>query len=253
MSTFAGYGAEHEETMRLYCASLPEGHRRRYAALEAVKRGRGGIMYVATVLGMSRRTIYTGIRELAAMDPGDGSPPQRPSGDPQRVRRRGGGRPKAGARQPGLKSACARILEAHGAGSPTDPDVVWTHLKPMQLAAELARAVSRSVATRRPDCCATPAIVAVRCARRSSPATSIPRRAIASFAVSIRCAGKHAPPATPCCASTRRKRSCSATCIAPVSATAPTLSSSTTTISAILPPAGWCRMASTTTSTIAAS
>jgi hypothetical protein len=98
---------------------------------------------------MSRRTIYTGNRELAAMDPGDGSRPQRPSGDPQRVRRRGGGRPKAGARQPGLKSACARILAAHGAGSPTDPDVVWTHLKPMQLAAELARcgfAVGRNTA-----------------------------------------------------------------------------------------------------------
>jgi len=102
MSTFEGYGAEHEQTMRLYCASLPEDHRRRYAALEALKLGRGGIMYVATVLGMSRRTIYIGIRELAAMDPGDGSRPQRPSGDPQRARRRGGGRPKAGVRQPGV-------------------------------------------------------------------------------------------------------------------------------------------------------
>ncbi|WP_216819144.1 hypothetical protein [Thiohalocapsa sp. ML1] len=123
MGTFAGYGAEHEKTMRLYCASLPEDHRRRYAAIEALKIGRGGIMYVATVLGMSRRTIYTGIRELAAMDLGDGSPPQRPSGDPQRIRRRGGGRPKAGARQPGLKSACEPIPEAHGTGNPTDPDV----------------------------------------------------------------------------------------------------------------------------------
>jgi hypothetical protein len=102
MSTFAGYGAEHEQTMRLYCTSLPEDHRRRYAALEALMIGRGRIMYVATVLSISRRTIYTGIRELAAMDPGDGSPPQRPSGDPQRARRRGGGRPKAGVRQPGV-------------------------------------------------------------------------------------------------------------------------------------------------------
>ena len=81
---------------------------------------------------MSRRTLYTGIRELQAMDTGDSGPPARPSGDPQRVRRRGGGRPKASERQPGLRSACERILEANSAGSPTDPGVVWTHLKPMQ-------------------------------------------------------------------------------------------------------------------------
>jgi hypothetical protein len=39
----AGYRAENEKTMR---ASLPEDHRRRYAALEALKLGRGGIMFV---------------------------------------------------------------------------------------------------------------------------------------------------------------------------------------------------------------
>lgn len=83
---------------------------------------------------MSRRTIYTGIRELAAMDTGDGGPPPRPSGDPQRVRRRGGARPNANARQPSLRPACARILAANSAGNQTDPGVVWTHLKPMQLA-----------------------------------------------------------------------------------------------------------------------
>ena len=57
MSEFSGYGHEHEEFMRLYCTSLPEDHRRRYAAVEALKIGRGGITYVAAVLGMSRRTI----------------------------------------------------------------------------------------------------------------------------------------------------------------------------------------------------
>ena len=80
MGEFPGYGQEHEELMRLYCASLPEDHRRRYAAVEALKIGRGGITYVAEVLGMSRRTIYTGIRELEAMGEDGGSPPQRPSG-----------------------------------------------------------------------------------------------------------------------------------------------------------------------------
>jgi hypothetical protein len=151
MSEDCGYGSEHEDMMRLYCASLPEDHRRRYAAIEALKLGRGGIAYVARVLGMSRRTIHTGIRELNEMDASGRWPPQRPSGDAARVRRTGGGRPKATQRQPGLKENCEAILEAHGAGSPTDPRVRWTDLNPGRLAAELLRRgfdVGRNTAAR---------------------------------------------------------------------------------------------------------
>jgi hypothetical protein len=137
MSEFPGYGQEHEGTMRLYFRSLPEDHRRRYAGIEALKIGLGGIAYIARVLGMSRRTIYAGIRELEAMGEDGGGPPRRPSGGAKRVRRPGGGRPKAVQRQAGLEDAFQDILEAHSAGSPTDPDVRWTDLKPMQLADEL--------------------------------------------------------------------------------------------------------------------
>ena len=42
-------------------------------------------------------------------------------------------------RKSGLEQAFDDILEAHSAGSPTDPSVVWTDLKPMQLAGELLR------------------------------------------------------------------------------------------------------------------
>lgn len=73
------------------------------------------------------------------MDSGDGGPPPRPSGDPRCVRRRVGGRPKASERQPGLKLAYAHVLAANSAVSPTDLGVVWTDLKPMQLAADLMR------------------------------------------------------------------------------------------------------------------
>ncbi|MGB5834464.1 MAG: hypothetical protein WBG92_21090 [Thiohalocapsa sp.] len=125
--------------MRLYCASLPEDHRRRYAAVEALKIGRGGISYVAEVLGMSRRTIYTGIRELDAMHEDNGSPPRRPSGDAERIRHPGGGRPRATQRQAGLEQTLEDILEVHSTCSPTDPSVSWTDLKPMQLAGELLR------------------------------------------------------------------------------------------------------------------
>jgi hypothetical protein len=151
MSEFRGYDRAHEDTMRLYCASLPEDHRRRYGAVEALKIGRGGITYVAQVLGMSRRTIYSGIRELEAMGEDDGSPPRRPSGNAKRIRRPGGGRPRATRRQVGLEQTFEDILEAHSAGSPTDPRVFWTDLKPMQLAGELLRRgfeVGRNTAAR---------------------------------------------------------------------------------------------------------
>jgi hypothetical protein len=132
-----GYEAAHEDVMRCYYRSLPEDHRRRYAAVEALKIGYGGIAYVARVLGMSRRTIYAGIVELDAMGSDDPERPQRPGGAAKRVRRPGGGRPKAAQRQAGLERTVGDILEGHSAGSPTDETVRWTDLKPLQLAREL--------------------------------------------------------------------------------------------------------------------
>jgi hypothetical protein len=116
-----------------------------------VKIGFGGVAYVARVLGMSRRTLYTGIRELEQMREGDPNHPQRPSGDAKRIRRPGGGRPPLTQDEPVLSEALGEVLEAHSAGSPTDPLVRWTDLKPMQLARELVDlgvAVSRNTAAK---------------------------------------------------------------------------------------------------------
>jgi hypothetical protein len=137
MSYFPGYEKSHEQEMRTYFRSLPEDHRRRYAALEAQKIGFGGVAYLSKVLGISRETIYRGIRELEDMCKDDADPPQRPSGGEDRIRRRGGGRRKEVERQPGLEATAEYILEAHSAGSPTDENVRWTDLKPLQLAQEL--------------------------------------------------------------------------------------------------------------------
>ena len=125
MNDFAGYETVHEEAMRLYCRSLPEDHRRRYAAIEALKIGYGGVAYVARVLGMSRRTIHTGIRELEQMGDDDPDHPKRPSGDAGRVRRPGGGRPPITERKPLLESVLQEVLDVHSAGSPTDENVRW--------------------------------------------------------------------------------------------------------------------------------
>mgnify|MGYP006298896979 FL=1 len=116
---------------------MPEDHPRRYAEIEALKIDYGGIAYVARVLGMSRRTIHTGIRELEQMGDDGSDDPKRPSGDAGRVRRRGGGRPPIIERNPLLKSVLQEGLDVHSAGSRTDERVRWTDLKPLQLAQRL--------------------------------------------------------------------------------------------------------------------
>jgi hypothetical protein len=80
------YEAATEERMRGFYQTLSEKDRRRYAALEARRLGRGGIGYVAEVLGCSRRTIERAADEVEQLphDPAAG-----------RVRCRGAGRKKS--------------------------------------------------------------------------------------------------------------------------------------------------------------
>ena len=60
----AQYSPAIEEQMRGFHHSLGEKDRRRFAALEAGRLGRGGIEYIAQVLGCSRRTIERAADEL---------------------------------------------------------------------------------------------------------------------------------------------------------------------------------------------
>jgi hypothetical protein len=59
------YPPEVEKAMRGFFESLPERQRRHYAAVEAAKLGRGGLTYLAGVLGCDEKTIRRGRRELA--------------------------------------------------------------------------------------------------------------------------------------------------------------------------------------------
>lgn len=74
-----------EQQMRNVYHTLSEKDRRRFAAIQAVQLGRGGITYVAEVLGCSIRTISRGIDELDRLAEED---------TPGRIRRPGAGRPK---------------------------------------------------------------------------------------------------------------------------------------------------------------
>ncbi len=50
--------------MQLLYSRLSEKDRRQYAALEALKLGRGGTTYVSEVLCVNRNTIIQGMKEL---------------------------------------------------------------------------------------------------------------------------------------------------------------------------------------------
>jgi hypothetical protein len=89
---------------------LDERQRRLYAANEALSLGRGGVTAVATATGMARSTLNRGIAELkGAQLPATG------------IRRPGGGRKRAAARQPGLEAALEAIVEDAIRGDPGTP------------------------------------------------------------------------------------------------------------------------------------
>jgi hypothetical protein len=57
------YTSQIEQQMQQFYHSLSEKDRRRYAAIEAVKLGWGGISYISQLLGCDYYTIRLGIEE----------------------------------------------------------------------------------------------------------------------------------------------------------------------------------------------
>jgi len=60
----AKYPEKVELFMQRFYNSLNEKDQRHYVALEAHRLGHGGVNYIASVLGCSRQTIYSGLAEL---------------------------------------------------------------------------------------------------------------------------------------------------------------------------------------------
>jgi hypothetical protein len=61
------YHASIEQGMKKFYDTLSEKDKRRYAGVEAMKLGRGGVAYVTKILGCSRKTVIKGLRELNAL------------------------------------------------------------------------------------------------------------------------------------------------------------------------------------------
>lgn len=118
------YSAQIEAQMQRYYQSLSEKDCRRYAAIEAVKLGYGGQIYIRQLFGCHHATLALGLAELQdeAILGQEG------------IRQPGGGRKSAFETIAGLDAAFLRVLERHTAGSPMDETVKWTNLKRHEIA-----------------------------------------------------------------------------------------------------------------------
>lgn len=121
------YSPTIEHQMRAFYSSLSEKDRRRYAAIEANKLGRGGSTYIASLLGCDRHTISLGMHELSDPD----------ALQQTRIRRAGGGRPSSFEVIAGLEAAFLQVLEDHTAGSPMTSHIKWTNLTRQEIALRL--------------------------------------------------------------------------------------------------------------------
>lgn len=105
-----------EKIQKLY-QSLSESEKRRYAAIEAIKLGHGGIAYISEILNCSYETIAKGMEEL-----------DNDELDTKRERSVGGGRKKILEINPEIEDIFLNIIENHTAGNPMDENIKWTNL-----------------------------------------------------------------------------------------------------------------------------
>ncbi|MFW9259076.1 MULTISPECIES: ISAzo13-like element transposase-related protein [unclassified Nostoc] len=130
------YSSEVEAKMQRLYQSLSEKDRRRYAAIEALKLGWGGINYISQLFGCDDDTIRFGLKELedeTAMNMSE-------------IRRSGGGRKSKVETIEGLDAAFLKVVAEYTAGSPMDETVKWTNLTRQEIALLLtAEGISVSV------------------------------------------------------------------------------------------------------------
>jgi len=116
---------------RSLASHFDEATLRLWAAVEARTLGRGGVSTVAKAIGISRTTIYAGLKEL------DGSVASK-DGRGRRVRAKGGGRKKLTEKDPALLSELDALVQPTTRGDPQSP-LRWTCKSTPRLAKELAQ------------------------------------------------------------------------------------------------------------------
>jgi len=125
------YDPNTEQTMKRFYDTLSEKDCRRYAGVEALKLGHGGISYISQLLGCDRNTVVQGIEEVMGLPP-DSQPEER-------VRQAGGGRKRVEVTYPDIDEKFLTVLKYHTAGDPMDETVRWTNLTHREIAEKLAQ------------------------------------------------------------------------------------------------------------------
>jgi len=138
------YPPSTEKQMKKFYHSLSEKDKRRYAGVEALKLGRGGIVYISNLLGCDRKTASKGIKNVKNFSARHV--------DQDRVRKRGGGRKPYHINHPYIKEQVYNVLETYTAGDPMREEVQWTNLVPMEICRLLAEThnvcISKTVASK---------------------------------------------------------------------------------------------------------
>jgi len=115
---------------RALAGRLDEFSMRVCAAADSETLGRGGVSLVARASGLSRTTVYAGLRDLHS-----GAAPADARGRP-RARRPGGGRRKLTEKDPGICRALEQLVDPVTRGDPENP-LRWTCKSTTKLAEEL--------------------------------------------------------------------------------------------------------------------
>ena len=124
------YPPELETAMKKFYQTLSEKDKRRYAAIEALKLGHGGITYIGSVLGCDRNTVREGVKEVKAIPPD--------SGYDRRISRPGGGRKPYDETWPNIDEKFLNVVADHTAGDPMNDHIRWTNLSPQEIVQRLA-------------------------------------------------------------------------------------------------------------------
>lgn len=126
------YSSSIESEMKKFYNSLSEKDKRRYAAVESQKLGRGGISYILRLLGCSRNTIVQGLEDFKKMD--------EHTVNNSRIRNKGGGRKSILSTKSGINDAFLEVLKFQTAGDPMNELIKWTNLTHKEIALGLKEA-----------------------------------------------------------------------------------------------------------------
>jgi transposase len=123
------YEPETEQLMRTFYHTLNEKDRRRYAGIEALKLGHGGILYISKIFECDRSVVSDALKELQELPKDSGYDPQ--------IRASGGGRKPIEVTIPQIDQAFLDVLKNYTAGDPQDEKIIWTNLTLSQIATKL--------------------------------------------------------------------------------------------------------------------